>query len=257
MTESWDLSCKRVKVEPGGSNVQEKSSDILECGCFSTAAPAEDLIYFLLFGAENTCPAIIRHPSVNEWKAVTSCCCLWTLQHQSRLETHPTPVERPGEVISCSQRKHGHRRLRTHLQLIQSRQDPPHLRRDGSCRKTSTNESGMKPSGQSYGAVAAAGQDPQIWHFAIQLQPERTKRREQKGAWLFNPPSSIQSYSRLSQASLGQVEDLSGVQDPHEHLQELGALRWTQTRRASLRVTGMLGNVVRLAVMKTSWWGAG
>lgn len=43
--------------------------------------------------------------------------------------THPAPVERPGEVISCSQRKHRHRRLRTHLQLVQRRQDPPDLQR--------------------------------------------------------------------------------------------------------------------------------
>lgn len=37
---------------------------------------------------------------------------------KSRLGTHPAPVERPGEVISCSQRKNSDRRLGVHLQLI-------------------------------------------------------------------------------------------------------------------------------------------
>lgn len=103
----------------------------------------------------------------------------------SRLGTHPAPVERPGEVVSCSQRKNRHRRLWVHLQLVQSGQDPAHLQGDvhtrvsGGCPQRVTR--GNDIATQSYRAVPPAGEDAQIWHFAIQLQPDEIPHKAERG----------------------------------------------------------------------------
>lgn len=92
------------------------------------------LIYYILLSLESWCGPELQvfkrtKQTLNEQLqgggTATSC-----RSQKSRLGTHPTPVERPGEVISCSQRKNSDRRLGAHLQLIQSGKDPPHLQRD-------------------------------------------------------------------------------------------------------------------------------
>lgn len=108
----------------------------------------------------------------------TSCC-----SQKSRLGTHPTPVERPGKVISCSQRKNSDRRLGVHLQLIERGQDPPHLQAHTELKpqRRRATEGGYKAA-ESHRAVTSTGQDPQVWHFAIQLQPDEAHSKVRNDA---------------------------------------------------------------------------
>lgn len=105
--------------------------------------------------------------------------CLSCCSQKSRLGTHPAPVERPGKVISCSQRKNSNRRLGVHLQLIECGQDPPHLQRH--TQSISYRDDGVLATevdykgAESHRAVTSTGEDPQVWHFAIQLQPGHSK----------------------------------------------------------------------------------
>lgn len=41
--------------------------------------------------------------------------------------TYPTPVQCPGQVIACPQRKDGHRRRWIEAQLVQNGEYPAHL----------------------------------------------------------------------------------------------------------------------------------
>lgn len=111
-------------------------------------------ICFLSVEVELDCDVNKTEKKKANRKGKAASCC----SPQRGRGTHPAPVERPGEVISCSQRKDCDGRLGVHLQLVQRGQDPAHLPQklplppelaESKQIKAEPNQSGSKRNGSS------------------------------------------------------------------------------------------------------------